>query len=75
MKLKKLAIATAVLSSLGGLYGCSEGDEANINIDAPTTITNPPADGGGGDTGTTSIRPAQGRGRQRCVPTAGYYPG
>tara|TARA_R110002110_G_scaffold153886_1_gene347524 strand:+ start:82473 stop:83903 length:1431 start_codon:yes stop_codon:yes gene_type:complete len=57
MKLKKLAIATAVLSSLGGLYGCSEGDEANINIDAPTTITNPPADGGGGDTGTTSICP------------------
>ncbi|MEQ9396654.1 hypothetical protein [Haliea sp.] len=56
MKLKKLAIATAVLSSLGGLYGCSEGDEANINIDAPTTVTNPPPTGGG-DTGTTSICP------------------
>jgi hypothetical protein len=47
MELKKLAIATAVLGSLGGLYGCSEGDEANINIDAPTTVTNPPANGGG----------------------------
>lgn len=55
MKLKKLAIATAVLSSLGSLYGCSEGDKATINIDAPTTVTNPPATGG--DTGTTSSCP------------------
>lgn len=38
MKLKKLAIATAMLGSVGGLYGCSEGDSATINIDAPTEI-------------------------------------
>ncbi|QIB67237.1 hypothetical protein [Kineobactrum salinum] len=72
MKLKKLAIATAVLSSLGGLYGCSEGDEANINIDAPTNVTNPPANGGGnGDTASScpdwaSARPKDADGNDVC---------
>ena len=42
--------------ALGGIYGCSEGDEATINIDAPTTTTtnttNNTADGSGGSGGS-----------------------
>lgn len=57
MKLKKLAIATAMLGSVGGLYGCSEGDSATINIDAPTEIVNPPVDGGGDGSGSASTCP------------------
>ena len=41
MRLRQLALATAIFGALSGIYGCSEGDEATINIDAPTTTTNP----------------------------------
>jgi len=51
MKQKKLAIVAALIGALGGLYGCSDGDSADINIDAPTTNN---TDGGGGGTGTSS---------------------
>lgn len=54
MELKKLAIATAVLGSLGGLYGCSEGDDSTITIDAPTTVTNPPPVDNGDTGGSTT---------------------
>ena len=37
MNAKKLMLLTAVISSLGGLYGCSEGDEATVTIDSDTT--------------------------------------
>lgn len=57
MQLKKLAIATAVTASITGLYGCSDGDKATINIDAPTTVTNPPPANGGGSTGGSSDCP------------------
>jgi len=48
--MKKTVLAAAVLSALTGLYGCSEGDEATISIDAPTTNTTNNTEGGG-DTG------------------------
>lgn len=52
--IRKTVLTTAVIAALGGLYGCSEGDEANIVIDAPTTnTTNNNTDTGGGDTGGT----------------------
>lgn len=53
MELKKLAIVSALIGPLGGLYGCSDGDSAKINIDAPTTITNPDGGGGGGTGAST----------------------
>lgn len=57
MQLKKLAIATAVAASFTGLYGCSDGDKATINIDAPTNVTNPPTTDNGGNTGSASDCP------------------
>ena len=48
MNWNKLAIATAVCGALTGLYGCSEGDKATINIEETTNVTNPPPSGGGG---------------------------
>ncbi len=51
MKLKKLVLATAMIGSLGGMYGCSEGDDTSIAIDAPTTTTT----GGTGGTGGTGV--------------------
>lgn len=56
MQLKKLAIATAVAASFTGLYGCSDGDKATVNIDAPTNVTNPPPTDGG-NSGTASDCP------------------
>ncbi len=50
MKQKKLAIAAVLITSLSGLYGCSEGDQSKVTIDAPT-ITDPGTGGGGGGTG------------------------
>ena len=41
MKIKRLFLTTAMLGALGGLYGCSEGDESTVSI-------LPPSDGGGG---------------------------
>lgn len=51
--IRKTVLATAVVGALGGLFGCSEGDEAVINIDAPTNNTTNNTTGGsdGGDTG------------------------
>ncbi len=56
---KQMAAALLALGALGGLQGCSEGDEATINIDAPTSsndVTNSnnttTTNTGGGDTGT-----------------------
>lgn len=56
---KQMAAALFALGALGGLQGCSEGDEAIINIDAPTSsndVTNSnnttTTNTGGGDTGT-----------------------
>lgn len=46
MNVTKAMLATAMMVSLGGMYGCSEGDDTSISIDAPTTST------GGGTTGT-----------------------
>lgn len=42
MDIKKLVLATAVFGSLGGLYGCSGDEDANITIDdnSVTTTTN-----------------------------------
>jgi hypothetical protein len=45
MKTKKLLLTTAIISTLGGLYGCSEGDDSTVTIDATTA---------GGTGGTTS---------------------
>lgn len=53
--IRKTVLATAILGALGGLYGCSEGDESTITIDAPTNnTTNPPAGGDGGTGGDGS---------------------
>lgn len=41
MNIKRLFLTTAVLGALGGLYGCSEGDESTVSI------VPPPSDGGG----------------------------
>ena len=50
MKLRSVIQATVMLFALGGIYGCSEGDEAVINIEAPTTnnTTNNTTSGGDG---------------------------
>jgi len=44
MNVNKLALSTAIVSALGGLYGCSEGDEATVNITSS-----------GGDSSSSSI--------------------
>lgn len=52
MNIKKIALATAVASAMGGLYGCaSDGDEAIINIDSTVTnnTTNEASGSAGGD--------------------------
>ena len=48
MNAKKLMLVTAVMGTLGGMYGCSEGDKATVNIDSDTT------NGGTVDNGTVS---------------------
>ena len=53
MKMKRLVLATAVLSSLGGLYGCSEGDDSSVVIEA-------------GDGGTTTDTGSSGSLSQNC---------
>lgn len=65
--MKKTVLTAAVLSALTGLYGCSEGDEATITIDAPTTNTTNNSTGGetGGGTGGVS---------QSCPSWAGAKP-
>ncbi|KGE04243.1 hypothetical protein HRUBRA_01107 [Pseudohaliea rubra DSM 19751] len=47
MMKKPLLLALLTSGALVGLGGCSEGDEATINIDAPTTVNPPPTEGGG----------------------------
>ena len=64
MRLRHFIRVMVAAVALGGIYGCSEGDEATINIDAPTTTTTTttnnttetPDDssGGGGSTSTVS---------------------
>ena len=61
MRLRYFIRVMVAAVALGGIYGCSEGDEATINIDAPTTTnttnntTETPDDsGGGGSTSTVS---------------------
>lgn len=39
MNVKKLVLATAILSAVGGIVGCSEGDDTNIDIDSTSTTT------------------------------------
>lgn len=39
MKTKKLLLTTAVITALGGLYGCSEGDDSTVRIDDNSTST------------------------------------
>jgi len=51
MKLNSLKLAAAV-ALIAGLYGCSEGDDTTITIDAPTTNTSTTT--GGGTTSTLS---------------------
>ena len=66
--IRKTVLATAILGALGGLYGCSEGDESTITVDAPTTnTTTNTTDGGdtGGGTGGVS---------QNCPEWAGAKP-
>ena len=52
MNVKKLVLTTAVISALGGLYGCSEGDDSTVDIDAPTTNTGGTDGGSGGGSNT-----------------------
>ena len=64
MRLRYVIRVMVAAVALGGIYGCSEGDDATINIDAPTTTTTTttnnttetPDDssGGGGSTSTVS---------------------
>jgi hypothetical protein len=43
----KKGMASAVaIAAMTGLFGCSEGDQSTITIDAPTNIVNPPPSGG-----------------------------
>ena len=49
MKSGNLILKTALLTAMVGMYGCSDGDETNINIDAPTF-------GGGGHPATAPFR-------------------
>lgn len=46
MKFKKLLLISAMMSALGGLYGCTEGDDTSIIVEGD--VTNP---GGGGGPG------------------------
>ena len=48
--IKKFILALAMATALGGLYGCSEGDNTTINIDIPTTT--------GGNNSTSSTCPS-----------------
>lgn len=48
MKMKGLFLTAAVLGALGGLYGCSEGDESTVSIV-------PPTDGGNTDPGNGNV--------------------
>lgn len=50
MNVKRLTMPLALTAALLGLYGCSGGDKAEINITENTTINNPPPSGGGGTT-------------------------
>ena len=60
MRLRYFVRVLLAAIALGGIYGCSEGDEAIINIDAPTTTTTTnnttaaPDDAGGGSASTVS---------------------
>jgi hypothetical protein len=68
MNTKRLVLATAMMTALGGMYGCSEGDEAVINIDAPTennTTNNAGGDTGGGDSGISTNCPSWTGAKQR----------
>ncbi len=68
MNTKRLVLATAMMTALGGMYGCSEGDEAVINIDAPTennTTNNAGGDTGGGDSGISTNCPSWAGAKQR----------
>lgn len=56
MNVNKLMLATAIMGSLGGLYGCSEGDEATVFIDSDTT--NNSTTGGGGSSTVSENCPA-----------------
>lgn len=65
MNFKKVMLIAAI-SSLGGLYGCSEGDESNINI----TSDNSGSGGGAGSPSTcpswTTSRPVNDDGDNVC---------
>lgn len=64
---RNLFLLAALLPALHGLYGCAEGDETMITIDAPTeNITN---NNSGGDTGGTGGQP--GDVSQNCPAWAG----
>ena len=52
MKLKKLMLATAIFTSLTGIYGCSEGDDSKVIINDGTGTTGTAAPV---DTGTVSV--------------------
>ena len=39
MKTKKLLLTSAIVAVLGGLYGCSEGDDSTVNIEDNSTST------------------------------------
>lgn len=65
MKFKKLLLASAMMGALGGLYGCTEGDDTSILVEGDVTNpTDPGDDGGGGGSSTcpvfASSRPMQG---------------
>ena len=47
MELKKLSLAAALVAALGGLYGCSEGDEATVTVNSETTTTSGGTTSGG----------------------------
>ena len=48
---KQLVMALLAAGALAGMSGCSEGDSATINIDAPTTTNNNSGGGDGGGNG------------------------
>ena len=67
---KGMASALA-LAAATGLFGCSEGDNTVINIDAPTNVVNPPSNGGG-DTSQNcpswaGAKPVDGDGNDVCA--------
>lgn len=66
MNVKKLVLATAILSAVGGIVGCSEGDETTIDIDSTSTTGGSSSSTASDCPSWASIRPKDGDGNDVC---------